>query len=177
MKDPLQGFLELCSAVLCKIIVLGHGKPSASVVLNAVNISFEVPLYLSEWVMGVQGDRFGRGTYHLVFNRNWKYLWVKLSFDSSYSSSLPLYMFRNRVWKLTQFEIVFTSPNIKKQISWKLFWTCIVWLILTFLEISMYMYCLIPGGSYCKESPCNVRDEGSIPESGRSPGEGNGYPP
>ena len=113
----------------------GLGKPSLSVVLNAVNISFEVPLYLAEWVMGVQGDRFGRETYHLVFNRNWKYLWVKLSFDSSYSSSLPLYMLRNRVWKLTQFEIVFTSPNIKKRISWKLFWTCVVWLILIFLEI------------------------------------------
>ena len=47
-KDLLQGFLELCSAVLCKIIVPGHGKPSASVVLNAGNISFEVPLYLAE---------------------------------------------------------------------------------------------------------------------------------
>ena len=27
-----------------------------------------------------------------------------------------------------------------------------------------------------KESSCNARDPGSIPESGRSPGEGNGYP-
>ena len=41
----------------------------------------------------------------------------------------------------------------------------------------MYMYWDFPGGSYCKESACNVRDEGSIPESGRSPGERNGYPP
>ena len=30
-----------------------------------------------------------------------------------------------------------------------------------------------PGGSDGKESPCNVGDPGSIPESGRSPGEGN----
>ena len=30
------------------------------------------------------------------------------------------------------------------------------------------------GGSDGKESACNVRDLGSIPESGRSPGEGNG---
>jgi len=33
-----------------------------------------------------------------------------------------------------------------------------------------------PGGSDGKESACNGRDSGSIPGSGRSPGEGNGYP-
>ena len=33
-----------------------------------------------------------------------------------------------------------------------------------------------PGGSDSKESACSVRDLGSIPGSGRSPGEGNGYP-
>ena len=33
-----------------------------------------------------------------------------------------------------------------------------------------------PGGSDGKESTCNSGDLGSIPESGRSPGEGNGYP-
>ena len=31
-------------------------------------------------------------------------------------------------------------------------------------------------GSADKESACNVRDLGSIPELGRSPGEGKGYP-
>ena len=31
-----------------------------------------------------------------------------------------------------------------------------------------------PGGSDGKESACNARDSGSIPESGRSPGKGNG---
>ena len=34
-----------------------------------------------------------------------------------------------------------------------------------------------PGGSVGKESACNSRDLGSIPRSGRSPGEGNGNPP
>ena len=34
----------------------------------------------------------------------------------------------------------------------------------------------IPGGSDGKESACNVGDLGSIPGSGRSPGEGNGNP-
>ena len=32
------------------------------------------------------------------------------------------------------------------------------------------------GGSNSKESACNVRDAGSIPGSGRFPGEGNGNP-
>ena len=32
------------------------------------------------------------------------------------------------------------------------------------------------GASDSKESACNARDRGSIPESGRSPGEGNDNP-
>ena len=33
-----------------------------------------------------------------------------------------------------------------------------------------------PGGSDGKESACNAGDLGSVPQFGRSPGEGNGYP-
>ena len=33
-----------------------------------------------------------------------------------------------------------------------------------------------PGGSEDKESACNAADPGSIPGSGRSPGEGTSYP-
>jgi len=33
-----------------------------------------------------------------------------------------------------------------------------------------------PYSSVCKESPCNAGDPGSIPGSGRSTGEGIGYP-
>ena len=33
-----------------------------------------------------------------------------------------------------------------------------------------------PGGSDGKESACNAGDTGSVPEVGRSPGEGNGFP-
>ena len=39
---------------------------------------------------------------------------------------------------------------------------------------SLYMACT--GGSEVKSSACNVGDLGSIPGSGRSPGEGNGNP-
>ena len=33
-----------------------------------------------------------------------------------------------------------------------------------------------PHSSVGKESACNAGDQGSVPESGRSPGEGNGNP-
>ena len=48
------------------------------------------------------------------------------------------------------------------------------------LEKGMATHCGIlgfPGGSDDKESACNAGDLGSIPGLGRSPGEGNGYPP
>ena len=35
---------------------------------------------------------------------------------------------------------------------------------------------MLPGGSEGKALACNAEDLGSIPESGRSPGEGNGNP-
>ena len=35
---------------------------------------------------------------------------------------------------------------------------------------------MIPNCSVIKESACNARDQGSIPESGSSPGEVNGNP-
>ena len=41
----------------------------------------------------------------------------------------------------------------------------------------MVMLWGFPGGSAGKESALNVGDLGSIPGLGRSPGEGNGYPP
>ena len=39
------------------------------------------------------------------------------------------------------------------------------------------VFLVFPGGSVGKESACSVGDLGSISELGRSPGEGNGYPP
>ena len=35
---------------------------------------------------------------------------------------------------------------------------------------------VFPGGSDSKESACHAGDPGSIPEMGRSPGDGNAYP-
>ena len=42
--------------------------------------------------------------------------------------------------------------------------------------IYLYIYIGFPGGSDSEESACNAVDPGSIPESGSSPGEGNGNP-
>ena len=38
------------------------------------------------------------------------------------------------------------------------------------------MRVVFPGGSDGKESACDAGDPASVPGSGRSPGEGNGYP-
>ena len=48
-----------------------------------------------------------------------------------------------------------------------------------YLTLSLYKkeFCWgFPGGSEGKASACNAGDLGSIPGSGRSPGEGNGNP-
>ena len=45
----------------------------------------------------------------------------------------------------------------------------------THTHTHVYVYGF-PGGSEGKESVCNAGDLGSIPGSGRSPGEGNGNP-
>ena len=48
-----------------------------------------------------------------------------------------------------------------------------------YIYLFVYIYtfiCGFPGGSDGKASACNVGDPGSIPGSGRSPGEGNGNP-
>ena len=42
------------------------------------------------------------------------------------------------------------------------------------LPTQVFLGC--PGGSADKESTCNAGDLGSVPQFGRSPGEGNGYP-
>ena len=45
-----------------------------------------------------------------------------------------------------------------------------------FLRRAVNCFGIIQGASDNKESPCKARDLGLIPGSGRSPGEGNGYP-
>ena len=47
---------------------------------------------------------------------------------------------------------------------------------LVFWVFFLSIFMGFPGGSVDKESACHVGDLGSIPGSGRSPGEGNGNP-
>ena len=46
----------------------------------------------------------------------------------------------------------------------------------TYNRMYSISYWGFPGNSVSKESACRARDLGSIPGSGRSPGEGNSYP-
>ena len=48
--------------------------------------------------------------------------------------------------------------------------------VCVYIYIRVYKNVDFPGGSDSKASACNLRDPGSIPGSGRSPGEGNGNP-
>ena len=57
--------------------------------------------------------------------------------------------------------------------TWLSYWTTVAFL--NYLIILLYTY-NFPGGSDGKESACNIGNVGFIPGSGRSPGEGNGYP-
>ena len=44
-------------------------------------------------------------------------------------------------------------------------------------DLTSFIHCEgSPGGSAGKESACNAGDLGSVPVSGRCPGEGNGHP-
>ena len=55
--------------------------------------------------------------------------------------------------------------------------TCVVFFLYIIYDIKIYtMRWGFPGGSNSKESTCSVGDLSSISGSGRSPGEGNGYP-
>ena len=46
----------------------------------------------------------------------------------------------------------------------------------TMERVTDFIFLGFPDGSAGKESTCNAGDPGSIPGSGKSPGEGNGYP-
>ena len=60
---------------------------------------------------------------------------------------------------------------------------CYLILVIVFIHMSNLSNCVsllyirgFPGSSAVKESTCNAGDPNSIPGSGRSPGEGIGYP-
>ena len=64
--------------------------------------------------------------------------------------------------------------------KWKQWLTLFFWapksLWMVIVAIKLKILRGFPGGSQVKASDCNVEDPGSIPVSGRSPGEGNDNP-
>ena len=64
------------------------------------------------------------------------------------------------------------KPQTSTQDSTSTFKKCLTYFVLT----SPCVFTGFPGGSEVKASASNAGDPGSIPESGRSPGEGNGNP-
>ena len=73
----------------------------------------------------------------------------------------------------------YKSPRLRKEINtcWFSFFLPFQLLNLWVIIFNVCRACAVfPGSSAGKESPCNAGNPGSIPGSGRSPGEGNGYP-
>ena len=87
-------------------------------------------------------------------------------------------------WVAIPFSRDLPNPGIEpRSVFWLLFGVLLAWLKWNhydsqFIFLNYIQYLVItgfPGGSDGKESACSIEDLGSIPESGRSPGEGNGY--
>ena len=70
----------------------------------------------------------------------------------------------------------FTSPWDLPDPGIKPLEECILLLIEMEISVHIYLVTGFPGGSADKESAWNAGDPGSIPGSGRSPGEGNDNP-
>ena len=68
------------------------------------------------------------------------------------------------LWSPLHCPLVYLKRTFHRDSSWATYLPC----------ISTYEG--VPGSSAGKESTCSAGDLGSIPELGRSPGEGNGYP-
>ena len=85
------------------------------------------------------------------------------------SLTTPLFFFfYNTTLKGEVTEVQINITFLQVSSSWGLFCVCVC---VTYLPDEGF-----PGGSEGKASACNVGDLGSVPGSGRSPGEGNGNP-
>ena len=71
-----------------------------------------------------------------------------------------------------ELNVLGTSPSLWASISLSLGKKA----LLTLQKNPLYTTLGFPGGSVVKNTPTNGEDAGLIPESGGSPGEGNGHP-
>ena len=71
---------------------------------------------------------------------------------------------------------IYISINVLTMTIWKYMFSksiiWILWLLFSIVSLQFGLYL----GSDGNKSACNARDLGSIPRSGRSPGDGNGNP-
>ena len=80
------------------------------------------------------------------------------------------------MWNERNCMVVWTFFGIALFWDWNENWPFpVLWPLLSFLNLLTY-WMGFPGSSDGNESACNAGDLGSIPGSGRSPGEGNGNP-
>ena len=91
-----------------------------------------------------------------------------------YNSSKSLFVlsYTLRKFLLTTFSSSFKLQHLKKN----LLFTYDFFLSIMIIYITPFSIHDFPGGSNDKASAYNMGDQGSIPGSGRSPGEGNGNP-
>ena len=89
---------------------------------------------------------------------------------SPHSSQKGLSAYKNLTMLLV------SETNSLVQPSWKTDWRYLFKLNIDLCYDSYDPTMVFPGGRVVKNMPANARDVGSIYESGRSPGEGNGNP-
>ena len=99
--------------------------------------------------------------------------WHIADFYEELKENLFLTFFGGCFWSWWGFVFFFFFFNCSIiNLQYCISFTCTAkWLGYTYICIYGF-----PGGSVGKESACNAGDLGSIPGSGRSPGEGNGNP-
>ena len=88
----------------------------------------------------------------------------------------PLLIYSFALYLLSNLNLLFTSQPIFYLKRCARFTFLSVTVSFTGLWVAIIIYMSFPGSSAPKESTCNPGDQDSIPGSGRSPGEGIGYP-
>ena len=84
-------------------------------------------------------------------------------------SHMDLIKGRKVPWKLWTLFLAWLSKYLQTRVG--------LWVFLSSYGLSVYVPLKsFPGGSVVKNLPANSGDMGSVPKSGRNPGEGNGYP-
>ena len=129
------------------------------------------PLFISPHLLG---RPFPRHCLHLFFEA-----WILPALQSLSASCIGLT--KKFVWVF--YSILWTNPNDSSAwvspFSKFLHFVFGNLLCLSFTVIFSWVYVIVwgfPGGSDSKESACSAGDPGSVPGSGRSPGEGHGNP-